>query len=397
MSATWVDDWVEHAGALAEELIAAGKLTSPEWQAAVRAVPRHVFVPSYYVLRDGEMVHIDPRGERAEWLSTVYSNTALVTKIGTEQDGALPAFLSSSSTPGLMTRMLEVLDVHSGHRVLEIGTGTGYNAALLSHRVGDSNVYSVDIEPDLVDAARDRLAELGYHPTLTAGDGASSVEGAPFDRILATCSVPAIPWSWVSSTSRGGVILADVRVGLNAGNLVRLVRVASDRAEGFFDPGQASFMALRHHPGDSGRIPYARPSEPTPSTGSVTMLDPRTPWTNPVVWFLAARRIGPHYRLGYSGGTAGDGPEAVVLSTPDGSRCEITLTPDSRGRRSLRETGPTRLWAQVETAHRQWMAAGSPGWSRVGLTVTPTVQTVFVDDPSSALATLTAADATQPR
>jgi SAM-dependent methyltransferase len=55
--------------------------------------------------------------------------------------------------PGLMTRMLESLDVRDGHRVLEIGTGTGYNVGLLAHRLGDTNVFSVDIEPDLVDVA----------------------------------------------------------------------------------------------------------------------------------------------------------------------------------------------------------------------------------------------------
>jgi protein-L-isoaspartate O-methyltransferase len=63
-----------------------------------------------------------------------------------------------------MIRMLEALDVHSGHRVLEIGTGTGYNAALLSHRLGDTQVFSVDIDADLVELASQRLARTGYHP-----------------------------------------------------------------------------------------------------------------------------------------------------------------------------------------------------------------------------------------
>ncbi|MGH3809114.1 MAG: protein-L-isoaspartate(D-aspartate) O-methyltransferase, partial [Pseudonocardiaceae bacterium] len=133
---TEVTDWTSRATALADELVTAGKLTSPAWRAAVRAVPRHVFVPSFYVQRDGAMVAVEATSGQ-EWLEAVYSNTALVTKIGRGEPGGPAVFLSSSSTPGLMTRMLEALDVDEGHRVLEIGTGTGYNAALLSHPLGD--------------------------------------------------------------------------------------------------------------------------------------------------------------------------------------------------------------------------------------------------------------------
>ncbi len=126
-----VTDWATRAADLADELIATGKLTSPVWRAAVQAVPRHVFVPSFYVRRDGGMVAID--ATNAEWIERVYANAALVTKI--DQDGpGPPVFLSSSSTPGLMTRMLEALDVGDGQKVLEIGTGTGYNALLAVDR-----------------------------------------------------------------------------------------------------------------------------------------------------------------------------------------------------------------------------------------------------------------------
>jgi protein-L-isoaspartate O-methyltransferase len=184
-----VAGWPSRAAALADELAAAGKLVSPRWRAAVEAVPRHVFVPAFYLRRDGHMIAVaatDP-ATRDEWWQQMYANTALVTKIGQDEPDGPPVFLSSSSTPGLMTRMLEALDVRDGHRVLEIGTGTGYNAALLSHRLGDQQVVSIDVEPDLVDAARTRLAELGYHPTLVASDGAACAAAhAPFDRVIAT-------------------------------------------------------------------------------------------------------------------------------------------------------------------------------------------------------------------
>ncbi len=391
-----VTDWADRAASLADELVDAGKLTSPTWRAAVEAVPRHLFVPVFYVQREGSMVAVEPTSGR-EWLERVYSNSALVTKIGQDEPAGPPVFLSSSSTPGLMTRMLEALDIQDGHRVLEIGTGTGYNAALLCHRLGAVNVLSIDVEPDLVDLARIRLAELGYHPALVAGDGAAGLpEHAPFDRIIVTCSVPAIPWPWVEQTSIGGVILTDIKVGLGAGNLVRLTRTGPARAEGRFDAGQAAFMELRHTPGFGGRIPYARVPEDTPLTQSTTMLDPRTPFANPVVWFLAALRTGPHYRLGYTGGDPRHGPEAVCLTTPDGSRCEITLAPEDDGSHTVRESGPVRLWAHVEHAHQVWDVADRPDWPRLGLAVTADSQTVFADEPGHAIANL-ASDHTEPR
>lgn len=73
--------------------------------------------------------------------------------------------------------MLEALDIQEGQRILEIGTDTGYNAALLGHRLGDDNVFSVDIDPELIDTARRRLADIGRHPHLAAGNGAEGWRG----------------------------------------------------------------------------------------------------------------------------------------------------------------------------------------------------------------------------
>src|SRR5947209_6463268 len=119
--------------------------------------------------------------------------------------------------PGLTTRMLETLDIHDGHRVLEIGTGTGYNAALLAHRLGDRNVFSVDVDTDLIAAARRRLAAVGCHPELAARDGIHGwPEHAPYHRIIATCAVPRVPWSWAQQLTPGGLLLTDLKIGTGA-------------------------------------------------------------------------------------------------------------------------------------------------------------------------------------
>ena len=186
------------AQVLADELEARGDLTDPAWKAAVAATPRHVLVPVAYEQRsNGEWCQSDVTSPSG--LDRVYSTTTLVTALacrGTHYEG-----ISSSTKPDLVVRMLEALDVHDGHKVLEIGTGTGYNAALLVHRLGGRAVFSVDLDAEIVDPARERLASIGFHPTLVARDGVEGLpEHAPFDRIVATCSVPAVPGAWRSSS-----------------------------------------------------------------------------------------------------------------------------------------------------------------------------------------------------
>lgn len=365
---------------LADELTATGNLSSPRWRAAVCAVPRHELVPDVWRRDpDGSWHRMDSSTAqgRREWLGQVYSNTVLVTAItGT---GGLR---SSSSMPGLMTRMLENLDVHDGHRVLEIGTGTGYNAGLLTHRLGAANVFSVDIEPDLVDLARDRLARQGLYPTLVVGDGAAGLaEHAPFDRIMATCAVPAVPWAWVEQTRIGGVILTDLKPALGAGNLVRLTRYG-DRAEGRFDPTYAVFMDLRHRPADHDPV-RRRPRKDRsqrPDQRS-TVLDPRTPWQAPIVWFLACFELGPDIALGYNRPDDAGAPTATSVTAADGSWAEVALD-EHNGRHRVVEGGNRRVWRVIEAARAEWTRLGRPGWDRFGLTVVPTGQFVWLDSPA---------------
>ena len=203
LTSSTVADWAIRAVALADELAAAGKLTSLTWRAAVETVPRHVFVPSFHVRRDGRMVAVavSDAATSDEWLEQVYSNTALITKIGTGEPGEPPVFLSSSSTPGLMTRMLEALDVRERHRVLEIGTGTGYNAALLCHRLGEARVFSSTSNPTSW-MRPDSAGQLDYHRSWSPQTVQPASEHAPFDRIIATCSVPASPGPGSSKPNR---------------------------------------------------------------------------------------------------------------------------------------------------------------------------------------------------
>ncbi|MEU3756616.1 methyltransferase domain-containing protein [Streptomyces olivoreticuli] len=99
--------------------------------------------------------------------------------------------------------------------VLDVGTGSGYSAALLCHRFGDRRVSSVDVDPCLTGAARGWLAAAGHHPEVATVDATSQLSGT-YDRIIATVSVPRIPASWLTALRPGGH-LTDHRRGQDAG------------------------------------------------------------------------------------------------------------------------------------------------------------------------------------
>ena len=375
------EEWIPRARQLTDTLVAAGKLRSPEWIDSFSNTPRHSFTPD--VLRpnpDGSWYRLDNDTDEHmfQWLDRVYSNEALLT--ATTQSEASSALRSSSSMPGLMARMLETLDIRDDDRVLEIGTGTGYNAGLLARRLGEKQVFSVDVENDLVDLARDRLAALGLHPTLVATDGAAGLaEYAPFDRIIATCAVPAIPWAWVEQTAVGGVILTDLKPARGAGSLVRLVRT-EEGAEGSFDPVYAAFMDLRQ-PDQPGRTSPSKDLAGEPRRRTTT-LDPNTPWKSFLVWFLASFDLGPDVRIGYCRPDDTGKPSASSVTVADGSWAEVALVADKGGTHAVVEGGGRSVWRIIESAHEAWIEHGKPGWARFGLTVTQDRQDVWLDDPA---------------
>ncbi|MFJ3302421.1 methyltransferase domain-containing protein [Streptomyces sp. NPDC086549] len=227
--------------ALVREIDASGAWAGdPVWREAFEQVPRHLFVPYYYIGVLGGFERCwsegpDP-GERERWLRGAYADAPLATRV---RDGEL---VSSSSQPSLMALMLVELRVEDGDRVLEIGAGTGYNAALLAHRLGDDDlVTTIDLEPEITEAARQHLAAAGYHPVVVTGDGARGVpERAPFDRIIATCTLRSVPRAWLAQCRPGGRILSPMSTGL-----IALSVRDSGHAEGRFLHTPAYFVPLR--------------------------------------------------------------------------------------------------------------------------------------------------------
>lgn len=177
--------------ALIEELQRKGALADERIAAAFAAVPRHVFLP----------------GVPAE---RVYRDEAIITKA---HDGIS---LSSSSQPAMMALMLNQLATEPGQRILEIGAGTGYNAALLRFLVGARGlVTTIDVDDDIVTAARAVLAAVGYGEVATIlGDGGYGyAPRAPYDRIILTVGADDLLPAWVEQLRPDGILVLPLNLG----------------------------------------------------------------------------------------------------------------------------------------------------------------------------------------
>jgi protein-L-isoaspartate(D-aspartate) O-methyltransferase len=177
------DDFRVLRDEMVDRLSHAGYITTERIVEAFRTVPRHVFVPG-----------VQP--EKA------YADEAIVTRW--DSDGRP---ISSSSQPAVMAVMLEQLSVESGQRVLEIGAGTGFNAALLAHLVGEQGtVTTIDIDEDLAAHARRNLDTAGRgRVDVACADGAAGwAASAPYDRIILTAGAEGLAPAWVEQLAPGG-------------------------------------------------------------------------------------------------------------------------------------------------------------------------------------------------
>jgi protein-L-isoaspartate(D-aspartate) O-methyltransferase len=360
-------DWQPLATAMAERLVATGELTDPAWQRAFLHTPRHIFVPDHS-------------------LADAYSQDALVTQWRAADERGNQRPTSSASAPGAVAVMLERLHVQDHHRILEIGTGTGYNAALLCHRLGAANVYSNDIDPALIDQARLALNSLGYQPTLVAADGYTGLpEGAPYDRILATCAITHIPPEWIRQLAAGGRIVAPI-AGNSIKPLMVLDKTAPDEVTGHFDNNHnMGFMPLRHNL----RSPLG-PGETAGSTASgmahygTTTTDPRRVHEASADLALFCQLHVPGLQLGY--GT--DSPHSTdrtratrIIAHTAVAVANVSFQPED-GRWPVIQRGPCRIWDTIETAMALWDHLHHPDVSRFGVSALDDInrQYVWLDD-----------------
>jgi protein-L-isoaspartate(D-aspartate) O-methyltransferase len=207
-------------GALINGLKANGYICTPEVEAAFHAVPRHLFVPDVS-------------------LEKAYSDRSIPTK---HLDGQL---VSSCSQPSMVAIMLEQLGLEPGHKVLEIGAGTGYNAALMAHIVGkEGQVITVDIDDDIVAHAGEHLAAAGSNrvQVVCADGGYGYIDAAPYDRIILTVGASDICPAWWEQLKSHGRLVLPLEIKDSQ------MSIAFEQAEGYLESVSARgcrFMTLR--------------------------------------------------------------------------------------------------------------------------------------------------------
>jgi protein-L-isoaspartate O-methyltransferase len=338
------------------------------WRAAYDAHPRQHFLPERVWVDIDEPLDLATDPDR--WLAYAYSDESVITQLHDGQQSSTHGYpiSSSCSMPAVVFSMLGHLDPQPGDRILEIGTGTGWTAALLAHQLGDDRVTSVEVDAAVAQTARGNLHRAGHRVQLITADGAAGYPpGAPYDRVIATCSVQTVPPAWVAQTRPGGIILTPWGSTFENSALLRLSVDAPGTAVGSI-VDWASFMRLR-----AQRLVI--PAEPddfdTIAEISHTNLD-------------LADLLEEHARFG------------IGLQVPD---CRLTwelgedgylstlwlLAPDSWAsvhESTVRQAGARHLFDEVASAYSWWQHVGRPHRDRYRITVTAEGQSVWLDDPT---------------
>jgi protein-L-isoaspartate(D-aspartate) O-methyltransferase len=205
-------------------------------------------------------------------LERAYADQAVPTKIVDNRA------VSSASQPAMIAIMLEQLALQPGHTVLEIGAGTGYNAALMARLVGpNGRVISLDIDEDLVEGARAHLAALGLHQARAVqGDGGYGYPPAsPYDRIILTVGAEDISPHWWAQLKPGGRLVLPLQIGAGqksiAFDLVHDHLVSDSVRECAFIKLRGEFAESSEHPIQVGPDPGL---ELLPASGATHLPDP---------------------------------------------------------------------------------------------------------------------------
>jgi protein-L-isoaspartate(D-aspartate) O-methyltransferase len=351
---------------MVDRLIGQGALWSPRLIAAFRDTPRHLFLHRVYQFqrRSGRWREVVTREPGRDELRLLYSDRALITRLSPASPGGAPVPISSSSQPSLMAQMLEDLKPEPGGRLLEVGAGTGYNAALLGHLAGPGQVWSIDVDRQVLSEAWDHLSAFpGRRVELRHADGRCGyAEAAPFDRIMVTAATPDLEPAWLDQLAPGGLLLAPLALAPGLAFVV-CGGVSGGVFEGRLTRA-AFFMPLRAE-GEAGE-----PGPEPPAPGPLAAV--AAPWAG---WFDRRRRPGwlgfsqalafyallRGLRLSYQALAGGEATFGVA--EPDGTACWL-------GEEAWHVTGEAgralglRLW-------RAFLDAGGPWPTEFRLRASP--------------------------
>jgi len=280
-----VDASEELRAAMVAELRARGDIRSERVAEAMLAVPRHAYVP------EAELAHAYAADE------------VVIIKTG-ERGQAL----SSASAPCVVAGMLEQLDVRPGERVLEIGAGTGWNAALLAHLVGPAGrVVTVEFDPQVADRARAALVAegVGGVEVVTADGHLGYAEGGQYQRIIVTAGAFDVAPAWIAQLADEGRLVVPLRLPWHmtvafqhvGGGVLRSVSAVTAgfiplagpqaHVEGCVEIGESAVLVRLHDQGADARALKGVLSHPPAEAWSGVVVDDGPSWEHLYLWLMA--------------------------------------------------------------------------------------------------------------
>ncbi|WP_284581662.1 methyltransferase domain-containing protein [Streptomyces sp. 2P-4] len=362
---------------------------SSDWAPTFAAVDRAAFLPDLmwpFDIARQTSVAVDRTEDPERWFAAADANDPIVTQWDDGRHrGREPGKVStsSSSMPSVVYSLLHDLDVDDGMTVLDVGTGTGETAGALAHRLGSSNVTTIEVDRAVSAHARERLCTLGLYPRVVVGDGFEGhPAGGPYDRILATVGVRSFPGAWVEQVRDGGLLVAQWGTHFTSGDAVACLRVKGGEASGRFTR-HVEFMKLRAQ--RAGARPHAEYmgagafADAATSTAEVTEAE-----------FVTGRYTDLPFVLGLRV------PDVVqaVADKRDGARpvwfysrsdlswaCVMFL--DGQEDAQVWQSGPRRVWDEVFEAYGWWINEGRPAVEQFGLTVGPQGHRAWLDHPDN--------------
>ncbi|GAA2970870.1 methyltransferase domain-containing protein [Streptomyces enissocaesilis] len=343
---------------------------SPWVREAVEKLPRHRFAPDrVWAWNGAAYVPVDRAHDPGRWAELVYPgpNDSTITQI---TDGLATSSLSCQS---VVVDMLDSLMVEPGHRVLELGTGLGWNAALLSERAGPGQVTSVEADAQLAAAAREHLKGVGAEVAVEVGDGTRGFpDRQPYDRLVATYAVDEVPWAWVEQMRPGGRIVTPWG---RLGHVALTVAADGQSASGWMQ-GLAMFMPSRD----------TAPGKPLDQVRGDALPETEGPIARDLLplhsdWNLrfALRVVLPEVRI------TTEAADGVIAWLHDGRSSWATLVSPETGPAVAYQGGPRRLAEEVDRAWKRWQDAGAPSLYDFGMTRTPDQQYIWSGDKDTGL------------
>lgn len=362
-----------------------------KWDVLFREVPRAAFIPDIIWVDDDSsdaLVAVSKSTDPDAWQAAVSANAPVVTQVdfGEQrcgQRGSVPS--SSGSQPSVVAEMLAALDVQPGQSVLEIGSGTGWNAALLSRLVGEhGRVVTIEVDPKLAADARRTLATAGFHPLVITGDGLAGYSpGAPYDRVISTAAIrEVVPPAWLDQLRPGGRLVTPWGTDWSNGVMLTLDQSHPGIASGRFS-GDLAFMRIRsHRRALHGWRPAAEDIEHAQLRTTQCRGSDLDRMLNPAkgTFTISARLASCCLVVNWDS----RGELHHTLELDDGatkSWAQLDANLNDPAPFTVRQLGPRRLWDETEAAYDWWHEQGEPGPDRFGLHRQDGHQWIWLDEP----------------